>query len=191
MLRWLSADSYGVVMAEEKVRLGGMALANGVLVHGPTSWAAAVRTDRRRDRGGERPQAAVPRGTGRWCGARPGCSRRCSYCRGCAAAFREARFAFQRPAVLASLAAAGVGGRAIRATRLPPALQELAAGALALTPALLALRERDLAAYHGAEHVSIGTYEHGDAGREGARTMRHASRRALAAGHRRRRDARR
>ena len=29
---------------EEKVRLGGMALANGVLVHGPTSWACAVRT---------------------------------------------------------------------------------------------------------------------------------------------------
>ena len=24
---------------DEKVRLGGMALANGVLVHGPTSWA--------------------------------------------------------------------------------------------------------------------------------------------------------
>ena len=31
-------------MAEEKFRLGGMALANGVLVHGPTSWACAVRT---------------------------------------------------------------------------------------------------------------------------------------------------
>ena len=31
-------------MAEEKLRLGGMALANGVLVHGPTAWACAVRT---------------------------------------------------------------------------------------------------------------------------------------------------
>src|SRR5690348_16844096 len=30
---------------DEKVRLGGMALANGVLVHGPTAWACAVRTD--------------------------------------------------------------------------------------------------------------------------------------------------
>ena len=27
----------------EKVRLGGMALANGVLVHGPHAWACAVR----------------------------------------------------------------------------------------------------------------------------------------------------
>ena len=30
-------------MTEEKLRLGGMALRNGVLVHGPTSWACAVR----------------------------------------------------------------------------------------------------------------------------------------------------
>jgi hypothetical protein len=28
-----------------KIRLGGMALVNGVLVHGPTSWACAIRTD--------------------------------------------------------------------------------------------------------------------------------------------------
>ena len=27
----------------DKLRLGGMALSNGVLVHGPTSWGAAVR----------------------------------------------------------------------------------------------------------------------------------------------------
>ena len=27
-----------------KIRLGGMALSNGVLVHGPTSWACAIRT---------------------------------------------------------------------------------------------------------------------------------------------------
>ena len=29
----------------DKLRLGGMALRNGLLVHGPTHWAAAVRTD--------------------------------------------------------------------------------------------------------------------------------------------------
>ena len=28
---------------DEKIRLGGMALRNGVLVHGPTAWACAVR----------------------------------------------------------------------------------------------------------------------------------------------------
>ena len=31
---------------EDKLRLGGMALRNGLLVHGPTHWAAAVRDKR-------------------------------------------------------------------------------------------------------------------------------------------------
>ena len=30
---------------DEKVRLGGMALPNGVLVHGPNSWACAIRDE--------------------------------------------------------------------------------------------------------------------------------------------------
>ena len=30
---------------KDKLRLGGMALRNGLLVHGPGHWAAAVRTD--------------------------------------------------------------------------------------------------------------------------------------------------
>src|SRR5680860_716980 len=30
-------------VADDKLRLGGMALRNGLLVHGPTHWAAAVR----------------------------------------------------------------------------------------------------------------------------------------------------
>ena len=32
-------------MTDEKLRLGGMALRNGLLVHGPTHWAAAVRRE--------------------------------------------------------------------------------------------------------------------------------------------------
>ena len=32
-------------MSEEKIRLGGMALSNGVLVHGPKSWACAIRAE--------------------------------------------------------------------------------------------------------------------------------------------------
>ena len=31
-------------MSDEKLRLGGMALRNGLALFGPTSWAAAVRT---------------------------------------------------------------------------------------------------------------------------------------------------
>ena len=47
-------------------------------------------------------------------------------------------------------------------TRLSAVARELASGMLSLAPALLALRGGELAAYHGAEHVSIGTYEHGE-----------------------------
>src|SRR5437588_13021008 len=36
---------YALRMADEKIRLGGMALANGVLVHGPHAWACAIRTE--------------------------------------------------------------------------------------------------------------------------------------------------
>ena len=32
-------------MTDDRVRLGGMALANGVLVHSPRFWSCAVRTD--------------------------------------------------------------------------------------------------------------------------------------------------
>ena len=31
-------------MSDDKLRLGGMALRNGLALFGPTSWAAAVRT---------------------------------------------------------------------------------------------------------------------------------------------------
>jgi len=148
-------------MAKEKVRLGGMALANGVLVHGPTSWAAAVRTEdgavkvasgKKRVLSGNQPLLRGPARLLESLLVLPRMRR----------SLPEARFAVQRPVVLAALLGAGLGGRAIRGTRLPPAVQELAAGALALTPALVALRQGELAAYHGAEHISIGTYEHGE-----------------------------
>ena len=53
-------------MSEDKLRLGGMALRNGLLVHGPTHWAAAVRNEagevevasgRKPKLGGERTEA--------------------------------------------------------------------------------------------------------------------------------------
>ena len=55
-----------------------------------------------------------------------------------------------------------VAVRVVRGSgRVGPAAQELVSGLLSFTPAALALRGSDLAAYHGAEHVSIGSYEHG------------------------------
>jgi uncharacterized protein YqhQ len=117
-------------MASEKIRLGGMALQNGVLVHGPTAWAAAVRTPS----GEVKVAAAKKRVLAGW---------------------------LDRP-VLAAMAASAVAVRLVRGSPLRPAATELASGLLSFAPAAFALRGSDLAAYHGAEHVSIGSYEHGE-----------------------------
>jgi uncharacterized protein YqhQ len=149
---------------QEKVRLGGMALQNGVLVHGPTSWAVAVRTDDgelRVSSGKKSVRGAgvtnpLLRGPIRLLDAfalLPRIRR----------ARPEARLPFERPVVLASMVASGlVAQRLRRSSSLGPALRELLAGTMSLLPATLALRGSSLAAYHGAEHISIGTYEHGE-----------------------------
>jgi hypothetical protein len=75
----------------------------------------------------------------------------------------EARFPFERPGVIAMMAAGAAAVHAVRGSdRLGPAAKELFAGLASLAPAALALRSSTLAAYHGAEHISIGSYEHGD-----------------------------
>ncbi|HXF97136.1 MAG TPA: DUF1385 domain-containing protein, partial [Gaiellaceae bacterium] len=43
----------------------------------------------------------------------------------------------------------------------PAGLREALVAALSVLPAVVALRGPGLAAYHGAEHVAIGTYEQG------------------------------
>jgi uncharacterized protein YqhQ len=149
-------------MAEEKVRLGGMALANGVLVHGPTAWACAVRTEdgelrvaarHKRFRAAEL-ETPLLRGPARLLEAvaiLPEIRRE----------LPEARLPFQRPAVLATMLSSAVVVRLVRgSSRVGPAAQELVSGLLSVAPAALALRGSDLAGYHGAEHISIGSYEH-------------------------------
>ncbi|HEX4930802.1 MAG TPA: DUF1385 domain-containing protein [Gaiellaceae bacterium] len=147
-----------------KIRLGGMALSNGVLVHGPTSWACAIRTDSgeikvaaaRKRVLGSRIQQPFLRGPMRLAesfAVIPELRRR----------LPEARLPFERPVVLAATLASAVTVQVLRRSdRLGDAARELLSGALALAPAMLALRGGELAAYHGAEHVSIGTYEHGE-----------------------------
>jgi uncharacterized protein YqhQ len=149
-------------MENEKLRLGGMALANGVLVHGPTAWGCAVRlrdgtlkvaSAQKRFRAAQvkRPLLRGPARLLEAFAVLPEVKR----------ALPEARLPFERPAVLAAMAASAVGIRLVRGTgRLGPVAQELASGLLSIAPAALALRGSELAAYHGAEHVSIGSYEH-------------------------------
>src|SRR6266540_4232356 len=145
----------------DKLRLGGMALRNGVLVHGPTTWACAIRLPdgslkvaaERKRLVGNRIQNPLLRGPARLAEAvavLPALKRR----------LPEAKLPFEQPRILAATLGSATVVRAIRGSRLTPAAQELTAGLLAIAPALLSLRGNDLAAYHGAEHISIGSYEH-------------------------------
>jgi uncharacterized protein YqhQ len=138
-----------------------MALPNGVLVHGPTAWGCAIRrpdgtievaAERKRFVSDERtpPLLRGPLKLLEAMAVLPSVRRR----------LPNARLPFERPAVLAAMLASAVGLRAVRGSRLGTATQEVLSAALSFAPAVLALRSSELAAYHGAEHVSIGTYEH-------------------------------
>lgn len=147
----------------EKVRLGGMALANGVLVHGPRAWACAVRTSdgelkvvaRRKTLRAADVTNPILRGPAKLAevfALIPQIKR----------ALPEAKLPMERPRVLASMLGSAVVLQGLRRSTLRPAARELLTGLLSLAPAALALRGGELAAYHGAEHMSIGAYEHGE-----------------------------
>ena len=149
-------------MANDPVRLGGMALQNGVLVHGPTSWGVAVRDS----------NGMLHVASGRKPHLAPAVRARVPVLRGplaLAEAFAllplvrrrlpSVRFPFERPTVLGSIVASSLVARSLRRSGLSPGGKEIAASAVTLLPAALALRGPGLAAYHGAEHISIGTYE--------------------------------
>ena len=150
-------------MSEEKLRLGGMALANGVLVHGPTAWACAIRTEdgqlkvvaRRKRLRASKVESPLLRGPVRLLDAMaiiPEIRR----------ALPEAKLPFQRPVVIAAMIGSATMVKMMRGSRsVGPAAQELVGGVLSIAPAALALRGSDVAAYHGAEHISIGSYEQG------------------------------
>jgi uncharacterized protein YqhQ len=151
-------------MTEDKIRLGGMALANGVLVHGPTSWACAVRLpdgELRVESAYKKIRAAevrqpLLRGPARLVEAfavLPAMKRR----------LPEAKMPFQLPAVAGAMAASALIVRLVRgSSRLGAGTREVLSGLLAFVPAVIALRSSELSSYHGAEHISIGTYEHGE-----------------------------
>jgi uncharacterized protein YqhQ len=148
---------------DEKIRLGGMALPNGVLVHGPNSWACAIRDEngaievaaqlkRFRASNVSSPFLRGPARLAEAFALLPQVKR----------ALPKAQLPMQSRRVASAMIGAAVAVRGIRESgRLRPAAQELVAGFLTLAPAALALRGGELAAYHGAEHISIGRYEHG------------------------------
>jgi uncharacterized protein YqhQ len=145
---------------DTKLRLGGMALRNGLLVHGPAHWAAAVRRD---DGTIGVASGRKPRVTGAMTDV-PGVRGVIRLGEAMAViplvkrALPEARLPWQDATVAGTVAAAAVGGAVLR-RRLKGAGGEAAIAALSIVPSLVALRGGDLAAYHGVEHKAIGAYE--------------------------------
>jgi uncharacterized protein YqhQ len=147
---------------KEKLRLGGMALRNGLLVHGPTHWAAAIRTKSGEIKvaSGEKPDLGaraferVPgvRGVTRLAEAFaviPAVKRR----------LPEAGLPMEDARALGGMLVAAALSQAIRRGGERTLGREAAVSALGLAPALLVLRGGDIAAYHGVEHKAIGAYE--------------------------------
>jgi uncharacterized protein YqhQ len=146
----------------ERLRLGGMALRNGLLIHGPTHWAAAVR-----DRDGQiqaasaRKPELAPKLVARMPGLRgpiklaeamavlPLARRR----------LPAARLPFENWQVLAATGATLVATAALRKRTSASPLREGLVQAIGTVPAVVALMDRDLAAYHGVEHKAIAAYE--------------------------------
>lgn len=147
-------------MAEDPkpLRLGGMALANGLLVHGPSHWSAAIRGA----------DGAIHVASGRKPRLRAA-ARDLPGLRGIAGmgeaviviplvkrALPQARLPFESRRVLAAAGAGALGASLLRRRG-----SHGAAMLVSLMPSLMTLRMGDVAAYHGAEHKTIGAYETG------------------------------
>jgi uncharacterized protein YqhQ len=146
------------------LRLGGMALRNGLLIHGPTAWAAAVRDDDGRIEVASSPKPVLSRGA---LGRTPllrGPIRLAEAFAVIPLARRQlpaARLPFEDPRVIAIAVAATAATAAVRRRGPTSVGREAIVSLLGAAPALAALRDNDLAAYHGVEHKAIGAYEKG------------------------------
>jgi uncharacterized protein YqhQ len=149
---------------KQRLRLGGMALRNGLLIHGPTHWAAAVRdADGAVQVASERKPELAPGLAARLPGLRgplklaealavlPLVRRR----------MPAARLPFEDWRVIAAIGGSLVATAALRKRFAGSALREGAVQAIGAAPAVVALLDRDLAAYHGVEHKAIAAYEQG------------------------------
>ena len=141
-----------------------MALRNGLLIHGPTHWAAAVRdADGEVQVASERKPELAPQLAQRVPGLRgplklaeamavlPIVRRR----------LPAARLPFEDRRVLAAVGGTLIATGLLRRRVASGALREGIVQALGAVPAVVALSDRDLAAYHGVEHKAIAAYEQG------------------------------
>jgi len=159
-----SENGSGSTEPEKPMRLGGMALKNGLLIHGPTSWAVAARAA---DGGVEVASGPKPRfARGRLA--------EIPLLRGAlrlAEAFAvipiarlglpSTRLPFEDSTVVGTMLASSATTAVVRRLGRQTARRELVISAIGTLPALAALRDHDLAAYHAVEHKAIAGYERG------------------------------
>lgn len=147
-------------------RIGGMALSNGLLVHGPHHWAAAV----------HEPDGSTVVASGRKWVMRIGPLDRLPVVRGLARlgesfavlpavrrGLPQARFAMEDRRAVAAAAAATIAAAVLRRRTRSVFKQEVIGAVLGLAPALVALRGSRAAVWHAVEHKSIAAYESGGA----------------------------
>jgi uncharacterized protein YqhQ len=144
-----------------KLRLGGMALRNGLLVHGPDHWAVAVRTaagaikvvsgpkPRLRRRVTDLPGLRGIAKLGEALALVPLIKRRVP----------EVQLPFEDLRVAGAMLTSGALAAVIRRTGPRTVGRESAVALLSVAPTALALRDSELAAYHGVEHKAIAAYE--------------------------------
>jgi uncharacterized protein YqhQ len=156
------------------MQLGGMALRDGVLLLSDRFWAAAVReadgdvhvhSGRRVQLPGRDRMAKVPllRGMAKLAESM--------------AVLPDVRrevgvpvLPHEDPRILAYATAGSVASTLLRRSRRgSPLLRELMVTVFSLGPAMLAVRDSRLSAFHGAEHKSIAGYETGDDAADSAR----------------------
>jgi len=152
------------VTAPSRPRLGGMALANGLLVHGPTHWAAAV----------QRADGSIAVASGRKPRFDIGAIGDLPIVRGVLRigeavavlplmrrGLPEARFAVEEREATFTVVAAFLTGVIARRRLRNPLAQETVSAVVGLAPAVVSLRTSRAAAWHAVEHKSIAAYEAG------------------------------
>jgi uncharacterized protein YqhQ len=147
---------------KEKIRLGGMALPNGVLVHGPNSWACAIRNeDDRIEVASAKKRLRATRVNSPFLRGPLRLAEALAVLPQLKAKLPAAELPMENPRTVVSMLGAALFVRGLRESRLSPFVRELLSAVVSVAPAVLTLRSGELAAYHGAEHIAIGTYEHG------------------------------
>ena len=159
------ANGAGPDEATQMLRLGGMALRNGLLIHGPTSWAVAARAADGSIEVASGPKPRLARGMLAKVPLVRGPLRLLEALAVVPLArlrLESARLPFEDPAVLGAFVVATGATGALRRTKPASAGRELAVVLVGALPALTALRSADLAAYHAVEHKAIAGYERGE-----------------------------